>query len=53
MHPLFVKLFLDTEADDFLTEERTRRRARRARHHQQATVSRARKPPASNRSTRP
>ena len=33
MHPMFVKLFLDPDADDLLAdEEESRRRAARARH---------------------
>jgi len=33
MHPMFVKLFLDPDADDLLAdEEERRRRAARARH---------------------
>jgi hypothetical protein len=31
MHPMFVKLFIDTDDDDLLSEEDRRRRARRAR----------------------
>ena len=39
MHPMFVKLFLETDADDLLAyEEETRRRARRARQAQSRTV---------------
>jgi len=32
MHPMFVKLFLETDTDDLLAEEDRRRRANRARH---------------------
>jgi hypothetical protein len=32
MHPTFVKLFLDPDADDLLADEEERRRAARARH---------------------
>ena len=31
MHPTFVKLYLENDADDMLAEEQDRRRARRAR----------------------
>jgi hypothetical protein len=30
MHPMFVKLFIETDADDLLPEEDRRRRARRS-----------------------
>jgi hypothetical protein len=32
MHPMFVKLYLDNDADDVLAEEDRRRAANRARH---------------------
>jgi hypothetical protein len=39
MHPMFVKLFIETDADDLLTyEEEQRRRARRARHNRSRTA---------------
>ena len=31
MHPMFVKLFIETDADDLPPEEDRRRRARRSR----------------------
>jgi hypothetical protein len=30
MHPMFVKLFIETDADDLLDDEDRRRRARRS-----------------------
>ena len=42
MHPTFVKLFIETDADDLLAEEEdNRRRARRSRRNRPATVVRA------------
>ena len=39
MHPLFVTLFIDTDADDLLAEEQDRkRRARAARRGRSARV---------------
>lgn len=47
MHPMFVTLFLETDADDLLTEERDKqRRARLARRSRSASVVRV---PAPNR----
>ncbi len=40
MHPMFVKLFLETDADDLLAEDRKRRSANRARRLQSRTVVR-------------
>lgn len=41
MHPTFVKLFLDPDADDLLAdEEERRRRAARARHTRSRTTLR-------------
>jgi hypothetical protein len=41
MHPMFVKLFLDPDADDLLAdEEERRRRAARARHTRSRTTLR-------------
>jgi hypothetical protein len=41
MHPMFVALFIDTDAEDLLTEEHgQRRRARRARQRQATRVIR-------------
>ena len=42
MHPMFVKLFLEPDADDPLTDEQEgRRRSRRARRVQARAVARA------------
>jgi hypothetical protein len=42
MHPMFVKLFIETDADDLLAEEEARRRrARRSRSNRLAMVVRA------------
>jgi hypothetical protein len=42
MHPMFVKLFIETDADDLLAEEEVkRRRARRSRRNRPAAVVRA------------
>jgi hypothetical protein len=39
MHPMFVKLFIEPDADDLLAEEEDRRRsARRARRTRRATA---------------
>ncbi len=39
MHPMFVKLFIETDAGDLLAyEEEQRRRARRARHNRSRTA---------------
>lgn len=41
MHPVFVTLFLETDADDLLSEEQDRkRRAHAARHGRSARVMR-------------
>jgi hypothetical protein len=41
MHPMFVALFIETDADDLLTEERDRkRRAHVARRSRSARVMR-------------
>jgi hypothetical protein len=41
MHPMFVQLFLETDADDLLAEEEARRSAvRRARRDRPAMVVR-------------
>jgi hypothetical protein len=41
MHPMFVALFIETDADDVLTEEQDRkRRAHAARHGRTARVMR-------------
>jgi hypothetical protein len=41
MHPMFVKLFLEPDADDLLMdEEESRRRPRRARRVQSRAVTR-------------
>jgi hypothetical protein len=41
MHPMFVKLFIETDADDLLPEEDRRRRARRSRRARPAMAVRA------------
>jgi hypothetical protein len=42
MHPTFVKLFIETDADDLLAEEEDRRRrARRSRRNRPAIAVRA------------
>ena len=38
MHPMFVKLFIETDADDLPPEEDWRRRTRRSRRAQLAMV---------------
>ena len=39
MHPMFVKLFIEADADDLLAEEEAkRRRARRSQRHRPAAV---------------
>jgi hypothetical protein len=41
MHPMFVKLFIETDADDLLAEQEDgRRRARRSKRNRSATVMR-------------
>ena len=41
MHPMFVKLFIETDADDLLNEEEDQRRhERRARRDRSARVMR-------------
>ena len=41
MHPMFVKLYLEAEADDLLADEEQRRRsANLARHHRSRTLVR-------------
>ena len=40
MHPMFVKLFIETDADDLSLEEDWRRRARRSRRARPAMVVR-------------
>lgn len=40
MHPMFVKLFIETDVDDLLAEEDRRRRARRSRRARPAMVVR-------------
>ena len=40
MHPMFVKLFIETDADDLPSEEDWRRRARRSRRARPAMVVR-------------
>ena len=40
MHPMFVKLFIETDVDDLSSEEDGRRRARRSRRARSAMVVR-------------
>lgn len=40
MHPMFVQLFIETDADDLPPEEDRRRRARRSRRARPAMVVR-------------
>ena len=40
MHPMFVKLFIETDADDLPSEEDSRRRARRSRRARPAMAAR-------------
>jgi hypothetical protein len=40
MHPMFVKLFIETDADDLPAEAEWRRRARRSRRARRAMVIR-------------
>ena len=40
MHPMFVKLFIETDADDLPSEEDWRRRVRRSRRARPAMVVR-------------
>ena len=40
MHPRFVQLFIESDADDLLAEEDRRRRARRSRRARPATIIR-------------
>jgi len=40
MHPMFVELFIETDADDLhVYEEEKRRRSRRAKHSQSRMVT--------------
>ena len=52
MHPMFVKLFLETEADDLLPEEERRRRAKLARHHRSRMTMRVTASPQDRRPPR-
>jgi hypothetical protein len=40
MHPMFVKLFLEVEADDLAEEERKRRSVNRARRNRSRAIVR-------------
>jgi hypothetical protein len=40
MHPMFVKLFIETDPDDLLAKEDRRRRARRSRRTRPAMAVR-------------
>jgi hypothetical protein len=45
MHPMFVRLFIETDADDSLAEEENRRRqTRQARRGRSARVTRVASP---------
>lgn len=52
MHPMFVKLFIDTDSEDLLVEEDKRRRARRSMRNRSVMVVRAAAPDR-NRRPRP
>lgn len=41
MHPMFVELFIETDADELAYEEDKRRRSRRTRRAQSRTLTRA------------
>jgi hypothetical protein len=41
MHPMFVELFMETDADELAYEEDKRRRSRRAKRAQSRTLTRA------------
>ena len=43
MHPMFVKLFIETYPDDLLAEEDRRRQARRSRRARSAPLSSGRR----------
>jgi hypothetical protein len=50
MHPMFVKLYLETDADDLLDEERKRRSANRAKRlRAQVAVKTVARTPAARR----
>lgn len=38
MHPMFIKLFMETDADDLAADEQDQRRARRAERGKPARV---------------
>lgn len=38
MHPMFIKLFMETDADDLAADEQDQRRARRAKRGKPARV---------------
>jgi hypothetical protein len=44
MHPMFVRLFIETDADDLIEEQDKQRHARRARRGRQARVVRTAAP---------
>ncbi len=53
MHPMFVKLFLDPDADDLLAdEEERRRRVKLARHQRSRMTVRVTARPQDHRSPR-
>ncbi len=39
MHPMFVKLFLEAEADDLLADEEEKRRSARAARHNRSRMT--------------
>ena len=41
MHPMFIKLFMETDADDRAADEQDQRRARRAKRGKPARVMEA------------
>ena len=41
MHPMFVELFMETDADELTYEEDKRRRSRRAKRAQSRTLTNA------------
>jgi hypothetical protein len=50
MHPMFIELFIETDAGDLLAEEDRQRRARRSRRARSARII---SPAARNRQRRP
>jgi len=50
MHPMFIQLFIQTDADDLAAQEDRRRRVRRSRRSRSAVIVR---PAARDRQRRP